>query len=130
MVVGNGERRVRLPRSSGPERRDSVRFPLEFDGRYTVTGRGIPKATGTCQTIDVSSTGLRFRSDRPLPVGVRLDVAINWPVALDRDVQLRLIASGVVVRTNGTEIALRVHRHEFRTRGGPAAQAQEIPGKS
>ena len=127
-MEGNGERRVRLPRAQGPERRDSVRFPLEFEGRYTVTGRIVPRPTGTCQTIDVSSTGLRMRADQALPTGTRLDVAINWPVALESEVQLKLIASGVVVRANGSELALRVHRHEFRTRGGP--QLQLVPGKS
>jgi hypothetical protein len=32
-------------------------------------------------------------------------------------VQLQLIAMGAVVWTNGTEAAIRIHRHEFKTRG-------------
>jgi hypothetical protein len=68
----------------------------------------------------VSSSGLSFIADRPLSIGQKLDMSIDWPALLDRDVQLQLVASGVVVRTTGAVTALRLLRHEFRTRGaGP-----------
>ena len=45
-------------------------------------------------------SGLRFVAQGPpLEPGLRLDIAINWPVLLDDHVQLQLIVTGVVVRS-------------------------------
>jgi hypothetical protein len=92
------------------------RFKLTLDVRYSILDRSVPAETGTGRTIDMSSSGLRFNADRPLRTGQRLDVSIDWPVLLDGGVQLQLILAGVVVRCLGTETALRIQRHEFRTR--------------
>ena len=43
-------------------------------------------------------------------------MSIDWPVLLDGGVQLQLVVRGVVVRSDGAVIALRIERHEFRTR--------------
>ena len=108
------ERAVRLPKEPGPERRASVRFPLALDVRYSVSSRRVPVETG--QLIDLSSSGLRFAAQGPLESGQQLDVAIHWPVLLDGRVQLQLIVTGVVVWSNGTESALQILQHGFRTR--------------
>jgi hypothetical protein len=116
------ERRVRLPKDHSPERRASARFPLPLEVRYSVSPHGVPPDTGSGRIIDLSSSGLRFTADRPLLAGRRLDVSIDWPVRLDGGVQLQLIASGVIAWTSGTETALRIQRHEFKTRRvGPKA---------
>jgi hypothetical protein len=111
------ERRVRLPKEPGPERRASVRYPLTLDVRYSVSRRRAPVEMGLGQLIDLSSSGLRFVAQGPpLEPGLKLDIAINWPVLLDDHVQLQLIVTGVVVRSSGTEVALQIQRHDFRTR--------------
>jgi PilZ domain len=110
------ERRVRLSKDPGPGRRARARFPLTLDVRYSVSHRGAPVESGSGQIIDLSSSGLRFAAQRPLEPGLKLDVAINWPVLLDGCVQLQLIVTGVVVWSSGTETALRIQRHGFRTR--------------
>ena len=113
-------RRVRLVREPRSDRRSGVRFPVNLEVRYSVAGRRRPVESGSGRTIEVSSSGLSFIADRPLSIGQKLDISIDWPVLLDRDVQLQLVASGVVVRTTGAVTALRLLRHEFRTRGaGP-----------
>jgi hypothetical protein len=61
----------------------------------------------------VSSSGLSFTADRPLSVVQKLDLSLDWPAMLDGGVQLQLIASGVVVRTDGAVTALRIERHEL-----------------
>jgi hypothetical protein len=71
---------------------------------------------GTGRTIDMSSSGLRFMADRPLMTGQRIWAYINWPAVLGRDIKLQLAVLGVVVRTNGTEVALQIERHDFKTR--------------
>ena len=124
------ERLVRLPKDPRPERRASVRFPLTLDVRYSVSRRSV---SGSGQLIDLSSSGLRFAAQGPLrPAGLRLDVAIDWPVLLDGRIQLQLIVTGLVVWSSGTESALRILRHDFRTRSVRlnATSPQESNGPS
>jgi len=114
--------RVRLAKDARPERRASTRFPLALDVRYFLSCLGRPTEMGSGRTIDLSRSGLRFTADGSLEIGQKLDVALDWPVLLDGGLQLQLHISGVVVRASGTEIALRIQRHEFRTRHvGPKA---------
>ena len=107
---------LRLEKDHRRERRASARFHLILEVRYSVSPHGIPPETGAGLITDLSSSGLRFNADRPLLVGLRLDVTINWPALLDGGVRLQLIASGVIVWTSGTETALRIQRHELKTR--------------
>ena len=109
------ERRVRLPKEPGPDRRASVRFPLSLDVRYSVSHRCAPLETGSGQSIDLSSSGLLFAAQGPLKPGLKLDVAIIWPILLDEHVQLQLVVTGVVVWSSETETAMRIQRHDFRT---------------
>ena len=113
-------RRVRLLQGLSSDRRSSVRVPVDLEVRYSVVGPRRPVENGSGRTIDMSSSGLTFTADRPLSIGDRLDMSIDWPVLLDGDVQLQIVASGVVVRTNGEVTAIRIERHDFRTRrAGP-----------
>ena len=89
---------------------------MNLEVRYNVIGHRGPAENGSGRTIDMSSSGLSFTADRPRLVGQNLDVSIDWPARLDGDVQLQVVVSGVVVRTDGAVIALRIERHEFRTR--------------
>jgi hypothetical protein len=98
------------------ERRGSVRFPITLDVRYSVLHRNGPAETGSGRLIDVSSSGLRFIAEAPVALGLKLDVAINWPVLLDGRIQLQLTVSGIVVRSSGNEVSMRIQKHDFRTR--------------
>ena len=116
VMESSSERWVRLTKDHRSERRASARFPLTLEIRYSVSHHGGPPEIGSGRIIDLSNSGLRFTADRPWLVGLRLDVSIDWPVRLGGGVQLQLMATGVVVWTSGTQTALRVHRHEFKTR--------------
>jgi hypothetical protein len=109
-------RRVRLLQGLNPDRRASVRFPLNLELRYSVVGYRKPVESGSGRTIDMSSSGLSFTADTPLSIGQKLDMSIDWPVLLDGGVQLQLVVSGGVVRSGGAVIAMRIERHEFKTR--------------
>jgi hypothetical protein len=63
----------------------------------------------------MSSSGLRFTTDPPLQIGQKMVVHIDWPALLHWGIKLQLVVLGVVVRTNGTEVALQILRHDFRT---------------
>ncbi len=124
------ERLAQLPKDASAERRANTRFPLTQKVRYAVSGRRAPMETGSGRIIDLSSSGLSFTADRPLLIGQKLEVSIDWPAPLDGGVKLQLTVSGVVVRTNGTTTALEILGHEFRTRrvGPKAASPQESVG--
>lgn len=111
------KRRIQRQRAAW-EGSASTRYPLVLEIRYTTTGLfALQKTgTGTGQTIDMSSSELRFAADEPLPAGQAIEALVEWPARLDGDIGLHLALSGVVVRTNGTEVALRIHRYDFRTR--------------
>ena len=110
------DRRPQVPKDTKIERRGSVRFPLTLDVRYSVLHRNGPVETGSGKLVDVSSSGLRFTGEAPVTPGLKLDVAINWPVLLDGRIQLQLTVSGVAVRSYGSEISMRIQQHDFRTR--------------
>jgi hypothetical protein len=60
-------------------------------------------------------------------LGQTLDVSIEWPVLLDGGVQLQLVTSGVVVRSAGAVIALRIARPEFKTkRAGLKVEPRQV----
>ena len=115
-------RRVRLLQGLSSDSRSSVRVPMDMEVRYRVVRRRRLVENGSGRTIDISSSGLSFTADTPLSIGQTLDVSIDWPVLLDGGVQLQIVASGVVVRTTGAVTAIRIERHDFRTRrAGPRA---------
>jgi hypothetical protein len=88
--------------------------------RYSVVGHRRPVQNGSGRTIDISNSGLSFNADRPLSIGQKLDVAIDWSVLLEGDVQLQIVASGMVVRSTEGVTAIRIERLDFRTQGaGP-----------
>lgn len=118
----NSEHPVREPVGFNSERRASIRFALSLAVGYSVSDRRVPAKEGTGRTIDLSSSGLSFTTDGPLLTGQRLKASIDWPGLLDGRTRLQLVMSGVVVRADSTVIAVRIKRHQFRTRRvGPKA---------
>jgi hypothetical protein len=119
MVWGASKRLARSPQNAIPERRAHIRFRLTLAVHFTASGREKPVELSTGYTIDLSSSGLRFRADnlvKPLPTGQSIHVYIDWPVLLDQNVNLQLDMSGVVVRTDGREVAVQVYKHRMKTR--------------
>jgi len=80
------------------ERRHSDRFPIEREVRFKVLNKRGGEETGEGKTLNISSSGILFTSEQMLLPGRRLEVAINWPVQLNNNVALKLVARGRVVR--------------------------------
>ena len=118
-------RSARGPDHSNIERRSSTRFRLELPVRYAVSGCDDVADVGTGQTIDLSSSGLKFTADRVPATGQRIVAYIEWPALLDGSVKLQLVIAGSVVRSHGAEIALEIERHEFRTRSAAQLPPEE-----
>ncbi len=98
------------------DRRSAVRFPIEQEVRYKVFNRNTIEV-GSGKTINMSSNGVLFTTERALVVGERLEVAVNWPAQLDHKCPLKLVTTGRVVRSEGDRAAIAIERYEFRTQG-------------
>ena len=97
------------------ERRANDRFPIVRDVKYKlVSGRGAPEG-GVGHTVDVSSRGVLFTAENPLPPGKRVELSISWPAQLDGKCALKLVARGKIVRCRGKQVAVEINKYEFRT---------------
>jgi c-di-GMP-binding flagellar brake protein YcgR len=96
------------------ERRSEVRYPIVLNARYQAV-RKRSNDGGAGRTVDISSGGLLVVSEHTIPVGVKLEVAVEWPALLDGAIELVLVATGAVVRTRESSFALELSRYEFRT---------------
>jgi hypothetical protein len=83
---------------------------------YTIPdshGAGII-GSGSGRTIDLSRTGLSFTADRPLEVGLTLNIVVRWPALLECGTGTQLFLVGNVVRIDGNMTAIRIRRRHFR----------------
>jgi len=108
------------------DRRGADRFPIESEIRYKILSRKAMDETGSGKTINMSSNGVLFTTDRYLLPGKRLEVSISWPAQLNSRVALKLVARGRVVRSEQGRAAIEIHQYEFRTQasGGPPTVVQ------
>lgn len=97
------------------ERRFKRRFPLNCQLRYMLLQRGKSLTMGTGITSDVSSGGIGFTADRPLPVGATVRIVMSWPATLPDGCPLQLVAQGRAVRSHGSWVACRIGKFQFHT---------------
>jgi hypothetical protein len=109
---------VRLwrPEQGNPERRVKTRYNLALNLSYCIRGGTRTGEAGTGRTIDVSSAAIRFVAEHPFPTGMYMELFVDWPTLLDGRVPLQLIATGLVIRTNGTDTVVKIERYLFKTR--------------
>lgn len=102
---------------SSEDRRTSHRLPIERDVRYKVlSGRNVT-LTGTGKTLNISSGGVLFTTEEPLPKGERIELSVSWPAQLNDNLPLKLVAMGRLVRVDGNQAAITIERYEFKTQG-------------
>ena len=113
------------------DRRSSVRFPLRLALSYRTFNPSTCYCTSPAKTVNISSNGLLFEDHGTLQPGQHILVTVEWPARLDQRIPLNLILEGRIVWTAEGMAAMRVHRHEFRTRGtAPAPCALENTRRS
>jgi c-di-GMP-binding flagellar brake protein YcgR len=116
-------------RNGGPavavnmERRESSRFPLQEEVRYRIIHPKPTYAQSSGKSLDISSGGILFTTQEPLPVGRVVEIAVNWPARLDGTCPLQFVATGRVVRSEAARAAVRIERYEFKTRAIASAAA-------
>jgi len=93
-------------------------MPIERDVRYKVLGgKKTIKQVGLGKTLNMSSGGVLFTTESPLPEGERVEIAVSWPAQLNDVLPLKLVAMGRLVRAEDSQAAISVERYEFKTRG-------------
>lgn len=114
------------------ERRQDRRYEINLDLRWRLIRRRRVLETGTGHTVDLSSGGIHFETDRPLPAGLNVELSIAWPAMLQNMAPLQLVVSGKIVRSSGRRTAIQKSQHEFRTAGATTDQraAQSAPSRS
>ena len=91
------------------ERRQWIRFPLRLAA--SVKHKHIVTA-GT--TVNVSGRGVLIHTDSKFRKGTSVEAHLDWPIALEH-CNLKLVMSGVIVRTEEFLTAIEAKQYEFRT---------------
>lgn len=110
-----------------PDRRETSRFPVRENVRYTVVHSRALKTSGSGKTLNFGSGGLLFTTEERLPLGRTVELSVNWPALLGGKCPLQFVATGRVVRSESNRAAVKIERYEFRTRGGAAAASAASP---
>ncbi len=97
------------------ERRTKFRFPLRRELRYKVLEDEEVVQSGLGESVDVSSSGVAFQTERDLKTGAAVEVSISWPVLLNDSCPMRLVALGQVLRSSGGVAVCSIDKYEFRT---------------
>ena len=97
--------------SAVSERRQRRRYQFTAESQCILNGNR-ERAT----TADISSGGVFFRTETPLPVGKWIELLIDWPVLLNHQCPIRLVVHGRVRRSDARGTAVEIVRHDFRLR--------------
>ena len=98
------------------ERRRHPRYPMRLELHYRLPDVGDANAGGSGRTVNISSGGVLFEADRPLPLRKEIVLDVFWPARLDGVRDLKFVVHGKIVRSEGKTVAMRIKRSEFRTR--------------
>jgi len=112
------------------DRRQDRRYEINLELRWKLIRRRKIRDSGVGRTIDLSSGGIFFDAQRPLPVGLNVELSIAWPILLHNSSPLQLLVSGKIVRVSGTRVGVRMTQHEFHTAGLPAGEREGMPPKN
>jgi c-di-GMP-binding flagellar brake protein YcgR len=100
-----------------PNRRAAERMDIEREVQYRVLDNKNPDPSAHGKTVNMSSSGVLFTTEKALPSGRRVELNINWPAQLDNKCALKLVARGRIVRSQADSAAIEILQHEFRTKG-------------
>ena len=110
--------------------RQSARYPIALKLQYKLrmNKKGL-EYLGFGRTLNISSGGVLFEADCPLPARAPIEVALDWPyLLLDGVVTLKLVMRGIIIRSDAKAIAVKADHYEFRTAGAPFRKAMSDSG--
>jgi PilZ domain len=104
------------------DRRTRRRYEIDLVVQFKVFKNYQIIQTGKGKTINLSAAGIACQLDEILKPGSAIELAIAWPVLLNKTCPLKLVVSGKVVRSDAALTAVRMDRYEFRTQGTRSLQ--------
>lgn len=109
------------------DQRANGRYPIALEVRYKLLRGDRVVGAGCGKTLNISSGGVLFETDQPLPPEGVVELGIQWPFLLREVCSLKLVMRGRIVRqdfdTKAT--AVRAESHEFRTAGIRPARSDD-----
>ena len=97
------------------DRRAKKRYELDLPAAYQVSNRPLNRPV-SARVCNMSSSGAAFTAETdPLKPGTIIQLSIDWPILLNGNCLLKLVAEGRVVRRAGNLTAMIVKRYQFRT---------------
>jgi hypothetical protein len=110
-------RHAAVPQENRSDHRLNRRYPITLELQYKLLSRGRVERRGFGRTLDMSSNGVLFESDAPLPSTGQVELALDWPFLLDGVCTLKLVMRGRIVRSEAKASAFKAEYHELRTAG-------------
>jgi CheY-like chemotaxis protein len=101
---------------NGADRRTNARFPCRLAVSYQALEHPFFSGISISETLNISSKGLLFATEEALQPGQLLQVSVDWPARLEKQVPLKLVAEGRIVRNVNGLAAMSIDKYEFRTR--------------
>jgi hypothetical protein len=111
------------------DRRTDRRYAFPLSLRFSYRKCGVA-AAGSGATEDLSRGGIRFTTDDPPPVGVEIELRIEWPFLLQNVCPLELLVRGKVLRSNAQRTVASMYSYEFRTRGARSFEQAAVTTSS
>jgi hypothetical protein len=108
------------------DRRLRRRYPIVLNLEYRMLSGSQVLRAGSGATVNLSSSGVLFQCQHPLPAQAYVELRIDWPFLLNGVLRLHLKVQGCVVRSDGKGTAIHTWSYEFRlcsTRIAPATSA-------
>ena len=88
-------------------------YPVELALQYQIVPDGGVLDAGRGSTVSISSIRVRFKSTHLIPVGLKIEAWVEWPVRLHSILPLRLYIHGETVETEDGCNVVRILYHEF-----------------
>src|ERR1700729_2617889 len=104
---GTAQRRpqMKIRFDNSLDRRNKLRFPFNRELRYKLLENDTIIAAGEGETIDMSSGGVAFRTNKTLKAGSLIELSISWPALLYDSCPMRLVVFGRVARLSNSGAA-------------------------
>ncbi len=110
------------------DRRSKRRFSIEQGLRYRLLYGSRVAESGNGRTMNISSSGVWFKTEGLLSTGLPVELAMSWPARLNDVCPMKLMIYGCVVRSDQDGAALAIERYEFRTQSTGAMPLYEETG--
>jgi PilZ domain len=104
------------PTTISKDRRSNNRYPINLSVTFKVMKKGVVVSAGTGTVVNISSGGVAFTSECSFRAGMSISLRINWPVLLEGNTRIMLVADGTIVRWEGKVVAVQIVRHAFHTK--------------